>query len=374
MNILFVTELEPFPPDRGERIRSYNLIKSMLKFSSRLIMVAGNAPPVEQKYSHLRYLKFPGAYVRNRWVNLLLLFIRRKGMTTLLKEVVASESVDLVFIDYNFLGQYIRFFKKRGIKVIYGTHNVQSELNYQRPVRGLKERFYQRMRFCLERQHENRYFKSADILLGVSEADLDYYRRTMKPTRSFLVPNYIDEEEYMGYGSAKKKNQVIMTGNFNAFQNHAGLRWFLEDIWDEDLAELAELVIAGHGSKEHFLQVQQGKAFPGSVKALGSVEDLRGLIAESKAAIIPLKHGSGTRLKCIEAMALKTNIISTTLGVEGIRHNGSIYIADDADEFKKGLILILKGEVNHADEAFRVFMDEYSLRSNTPRLKSILQT
>lgn len=371
MNLLYITELKPFPPDRGERIRSYNLINSLLEISDRMILIAGNAPPVEDRYGKAQFIPLPRMSTKNRWINLLFLFFRNKSLLRIVKDILAENEIDQVFLDYNFLGHYIQFFKKRGIKVTYGTHNVQSYLNFQRPVTGWRERLYVNLKFRLEKIHENRYFKKADRLIGVSEEDLEYYRGKIGITHLFLIPNYVDESEYLGY-KATKKQQIIMTGNFNAFQNYAGLKWFLENVWDKELAEQAELIIVGHGSKERFDAILSDGVFADRVKAMGSVENLKGYIAESKAAIIPLQHGSGTRLKCIEAMALKTNIVSTSVGAEGIKHLGSICIADEPEQFKKGLISVLSKEIENEEKAFGVFMEEYSSMANTHKLKTVL--
>jgi len=374
MNILFITELEPFPPNRGERIRSYNLINSILEFADNLILIAGNAPPKEKRYASIEYLKYPGKPTRNRWINLLYLFMRRRSFTRLLNGILSAHQINMVFIDFNFFGNYIQVFKNRGIRVTYGTHNIQSYLNYQRPVKGLKEHLYLHTEFFFEKLHERIFFKQADHLIGVSDEDLNYYRKRLKLSRTYLVPNYINENEYLGYCDAEKKQQIIMTGNFNTFQNYYGLRWFLENVWDKELAELAGLVIVGHGSKEQFQLICQDGIYSSSITAMGSVDNLKGHIAESKAAIIPLQHGSGTRLKCIEAMALKTNIVSTSVGVEGIKHDGSILIADDALSFKECLIRVLKNEIKNEEKAYQVFLSEYSFQANTPRLQRVLKS
>jgi len=293
-------------------------------------------------------------------------------MVKLAVSIISEERINLVFLDYNFLGNYIRIFRRAGIRVAYGTHNVQSSLNYQMPVRKLKDHLYRGLRFLLERTHEKVYFKGADLLLGVSEEDLDFYHRKVRHRATHLVPNYIDERDYIGFQETGKKEQIIMTGNFVAFQNHAGLKWFLEKVWDEELASQTSLIIAGHGSIQQFDQLHQSGAFVKNVRALGTVENLKGYIAESKAAIIPLLHGSGTRLKCIEAMVLKTNIISTSVGAEGIRHKGSILIADHAEEFKAGIMKVLNEEISNEEKAYQVFKEEYSFSSITPKLKSMM--
>lgn len=372
MNILFITQIEPFPPNSGERIRSYHLINSILEFTDKLFLVAGNGPPDESRYSKIGYHQIPKIYSGNRWKNLLLLFHRNRRLVKIIKDILKDHEINCVFLDYHFIGQYTGIFRKKGIRIIYGTHNVQSHLNFQMPANNIKDILYKNIRYVLDTMHEWIYFRRADVLIGVSDEDLEYYKCWIKNTAAYLIPNYINEKEYQDYHVEVKKSQVIMTGNFYAFQNNRGLRWFLDEVWDEQLASLANFIIVGHGSIEHFNRIKQENAFVKNVRALGSVDDIKKHIAESKVAVIPLLHGSGTRLKCIEAMALKTNIIGTNLGLEGIEHNGSILIAENAHDFKSKLMKVLNNEIHNEEKVYDTFLRNYSSRSNTPKLKEII--
>ena len=129
MNILFITEIKPFPPNSGERIRSFHLIRSLLEFTDKLFLLSGNAPPDEEGYKKIVHYQFPDIYTSNRWKNLILLFKRDRTMVSSIKRLLETNHIDLVFLDYSFIGNYIRLFKERKIKIIYGTHNVQSKLN-----------------------------------------------------------------------------------------------------------------------------------------------------------------------------------------------------------------------------------------------------
>jgi glycosyltransferase involved in cell wall biosynthesis len=81
-------------------------------------------------------------------------------------------------------------------------------------------------------------------------------------------------------------------------------------------------------------------------------------------------HGSGTRLKCLEARALRTPIISTAKGVEGVVSNNFI-IADSAAGLKTAIMEF--NSSTHTGEALREdFMKEYSAEVNRRRLDNII--
>jgi hypothetical protein len=264
-------------------------------------------------------------------------------------------------------------FRKSGIPVIYGTHNAQSKLFLQRPAVSLKNRISNLAEYLVYRLHEFVYFRQADALIAVSGQDMAFYRKFIRASRLFLIPNFIPAAEYepCQVPPQVKENYIIMSGNFNAYQNATGLRWFLEEVWDQRLSSMTRLVISGKNSREVLKQIDpQGKYK--NIEALGMIDDIKTSIARAKAAIVPLLHGSGTRLKCIEAMALKTQLISTSKGAEGIDHGGSVMIADTAEAFRNSLLRVLSGQSDYCEKAYAAFLSAYSLEPNASVFRKLL--
>jgi len=75
-------------------------------------------------------------------------------------------------------------------------------------------------------------------------------------------------------------------------------------------------------------------------------------------------------LKCLEAMALRTPIISTAKGVEGVVSNNFI-IADSAAGLKTA-IAAFKGDTRTGEALREDFMKEYSAEVNRRRLNDII--
>ena len=81
-----------------------------------------------------------------------------------------------------------------------------------------------------------------------------------------------------------------------------------------------------------------------SIDLIGEVEDVVPYYRKAQVAIVPLLHGSGTRLKILEAMSLGVPVISTSVGAEGIDYtNGkNILIADTEQEFNEAIDQLLE--------------------------------
>jgi hypothetical protein len=81
-------------------------------------------------------------------------------------------------------------------------------------------------------------------------------------------------------------------------------------------------------------------------------------------------EGSGYRLKCIEAMALKTPIISTSNGVEGIQSN-NVIINDSSIDFRKTLLNI--DDITISEESlYNEFISSYSIQAVKPKLEKVI--
>jgi len=86
-----------------------------------------------------------------------------------------------------------------------------------------------------------------------------------------------------------------------------------------------------------------------NVEYTGYVEDVRPYIAKSAVFIAPLRSGSGTKIKVLNAMSQGKLVVTTSVGAEGIeaKPDEEIIIADDPKKFAKKTVYFLK----HLQEA-----------------------
>ena len=75
------------------------------------------------------------------------------------------------------------------------------------------------------------------------------------------------------------------------------------------------------------------------IRVTGTVPDVRGYYRGALAVAVPLRIGSGTRLKILEAMAAGVPVVSTRLGAEGLEmvHGENILLAETPEEFVRAL-------------------------------------
>jgi glycosyltransferase involved in cell wall biosynthesis len=369
-NILFYTEVSPFPTNGGERIRSFGLIKALSKSGYNIFAIINNEDNVNLKDYNLSNVSYMG-YTRKKYsflekCFLSYLFRKNKIIISIFNGILQQNRIDLAFLDYAFVGQYISYFKQRGIPVILSTHNAQSNLRVQFVTVGIANKIRKQQQVFMEKRHERIFFRKVDSLIVVSKEDFFYHKKFVQENKIVVIPNFLDDSLY-SISSYDKMNNIVMTANFNAFMNFEGIKWFLRYVWDDKLAKKTKLLLVGKGSKEIILKLGN---YP-SVEAIGTVDNVIPYIVNSKAVIIPLLHGSGSRLKCLEAMALKTQIIGTAKGVEGIECN-SFIIADNPEDFRQKLNDLLDKPTEIDENAYAIFLQNYSLNKIIKSLKQLI--
>ncbi|MGB0113828.1 MAG: FkbM family methyltransferase [Ilumatobacteraceae bacterium] len=126
---------------------------------------------------------------------------------------------------------------------------------------------------------------------------------------------------------------VVMVANMGYHPNAEGARWFEEEVWPavRDAVPSARLTIAGPGSD----------AFG---HGIGFVGDLAELYDSADVAVAPILHGSGTRIKILDAWARQVPVVSTSLGIAGLGAVDGEHAAieDRAGSFARAVVRLLR--------------------------------
>jgi len=379
-NILYFTEVSPFPIYGGEEIRRYGILKALSVSGYKVHAIIGNKNKIDLNHFKIKNVSYYEFNQKSDKLNIIFryfkIFKKNKKLMSLLKKLVANEKINIVFLDCYFIGQYISFFKNLKIPVVLGTENSQSELTIKRPDKKFIKKVEKYTNFLLQYFHERLFFNKADAVIVVSNNDFLFHKKFVCEKKLHIIPNFLDFSRYHLLG--KKDNYIVMTGSFDAYHNKLGLTWFLENVWGDELSKLTKCIIAGDRSRELLEMIKSKHKHLKHVYAVGKVENINKYISQAKISIIPLLNGSGTRIKMLEAMALKTLVISTSKGAEGIDHEDSIIIADRAGDFKNEILNVMKG--NNKDfyqtkikNAYQIALKKYSLEVNQIKLEKIIK-
>lgn len=190
------------------------------------------------------------------------------------------------------------------------------------------------------KSYSRRLIPRFDACTVVSELEAENLRKFVPGYEQIhVVPNCIRLEDYKLGAVPKKDNSIIFTGSLEFDPNYQAMDWFCKAIYPLILEEIpdAKLVITGKGNGRQLPRI-------GQIERTGHVDDIRPVLASARVALAPILSGGGTRLKILEAMALKTPVVSTSKGAEGlgIQHGRHVLLADHPEGFAAHVLKLLR--------------------------------
>lgn len=180
-----------------------------------------------------------------------------------------------------------------------------------------------------------RIASSVDLAVISSEVD----RKRLGLSSVKVLPNgYWLEGPSRGADDAPSRPSVLYAGSFNYGPNLDGLSWLLSEIWPvvRQRSPEAELRLVGRGIPPGAIHNVPG------VRDLGRIPDMAPELSRASAIVVPLRSGSGTRVKILEAWAHRVPVVSTTIGVAGLagRTGQHLMVADSPSEIADALIRV----------------------------------
>lgn len=223
---------------------------------------------------------------------------------------------------------------------------------------------------------EYRVAKRADRVLVCSSIDANYLNRLWRKERALAVPNAVHVPQLASSGSDFKNTEAepqvcLFIGTYNYGPNVDAATHLVRNIWPliQKDRPTAELWLAGPGSE----RLPAGIGDAPNVRVTGFVEDLEALYRSVSIVCCPIRAGSGTRIKVLEAAAHCKAIVSTRIGVEGIDlvPGKSIELADSGTQFAKCCVELLRDERRRCElgnKARELILERYEYSAILKRL------
>ncbi|MFC1922182.1 glycosyltransferase [Chloroflexota bacterium] len=362
MNILFLALEPPYPPNDGGRIRTYNIVKQVSKHHSVTLLTSFKQSSDDGELGELRqycqeiYIIHPQPTISRSLINKIKDLKRRypvaldehtsDEMRTTIESLVNIGRFDVIHIDQIYLAQYVDLFGR--LPSVLTHHNVES-IAQRRWLWRRHDRFLPRWwGYWLEYYRWYRYEIEVsgrfDALAVVSEQEAEYYKARVQEVPVFVVPNGVDTNYFQPVNGINNPPSLLFTGRMNYFPNVDAMQWFCKEIYPLVRQEIPEVTLSIVG-REPLAEIQSLDS-PPSVVVTGEVDDVRPYFAQSSIFVVPLRFGSGTRLKILEAMALGLPVISTSMGSEGldVTPGKDLLLADSSQEFASQIISLLKNK------------------------------
>lgn len=365
MKLLFLTPQLPYPPHQGTTIRNFNIIKhlaprheiTLLSFGTEQEL--GDAGPLRALCREIHIAPHPIRTLAQRALTTftsplpdMALRLESKLMRSQLDGLIGKNSYDVIQIEGIEMSPYGASRTTRQLPLVFDDHNAEYALqrtafesDLRSPTRW-HAAFYSLVQWIKLERYERRVCERANAVVACSDTDAQALLSLDGQLPIANIPNGVDLEQYVPSDGVCAKPlaelSLVFTGKMDFRPNIDAILWFCNEILPYIRAEipLAHLVIVGQKPVPKILAREQS----GAVAVTGWVRDIRPYIADAAVYVVPLRMGSGTRLKVLEAMAMGKAIVSTTRGVEGIKlTNGrNVVIADAPQDFARECIALLR--------------------------------
>jgi polysaccharide biosynthesis protein PslH len=348
--VLVVAPEVPTPPRWGFALRVHHLARELARRHDVYLLAFGDSSRVSdatavfhhatlvhqadsvKRIDQLVSLSRPQSYHLNSR--------RSAEMQSALDEIVDRFKPDVVQIESTLMS-WLRV--PEGPVVVLDEHNIESELLEriagveQTPARAL----YARLEAWKVRREELLAWERADGVALTSTNDRDALRRRLPDAWSCVVPNGVDLDAWHpSMAGSVVDDRLVFVGSINYRPNTDAVRYMAREILPRIRARRpsAHLVVVGPGVPAEVARLRG----PG-VEFAGAVDDVRRFVASAAAVVVPLRVGSGTRIKVLEALAMGKAVVTSSIGCEGIAaHDGEhLLVADDPETFAHAVIGVL---------------------------------
>ena len=380
MKILYLIPYSPANPVFGGALRIFHLLTHLCKYHD--VSVAGFSSPEEEKElikqfpvlsGKTHFVEHPYSDKTARWSLIKSLFTSHSNWHQITRStqfqqkldlLLAAESFDIIQSEFPVMAMFN--YNSRAIKII-DSHNVEYD-NFKRMAKvknPFKKLFYHLEAYKFYRE-ETEACSQQGALFVTSERDISIFNQTVPDVPKYLIPNGVDTNYFKPFNTQPDPHSMVFVGMMKYVPNYDGISWFLDEVFPKILEKVpdATITIVGKNPPQS-ISSRANK----NIIVTGFVEDTRPYIEKSAVYVVPLRMGGGTRLKIMEALAVKKPIVSTSIGCEGIEviNGESIMIADNPDEFAASVIELFTNPKQVAD----ITEKGYELVNNLYRWESI---
>jgi glycosyltransferase involved in cell wall biosynthesis len=272
--------------------------------------------------------------------------IKKYESAAMLREIIELErrrSFDFLVCD--FLAPAANVPRSLAMPTILFQHNVEAMIwkrHYEIQTNPIKKA-YLYSQWHKMRRFEKEMCRDFDCVIGVSAEDREHIKREYGAQSVFDVPTGVDSDTFQTRGAVQPSaHSIVFTGSMDWLPNEDAIKYFMREIMPLIKKKVPDVCLTVVGRNPPPALVDLSKEDT-SLIVTGRVEDVRPYIESSAAYIVPLRIGSGTRLKIFEAMAMGKPVVSTTVGAEGLPVTNGIelLVADEPAAFADAVISLL---------------------------------
>ena len=360
--ILFLAHRTPYPPQKGDKIRSWNILSHLSrrytvhlacfvdsvddwKYVDHLREICGECYFAELKPAAARIRSLSGLLTG---MPLTLPFYRNARLGAWVQDLVERREVGGCYVFSSAMAQYVTGEAFAPMVRVMDFVDVDSEKWRQYamckpwPASWLYRREGQKL---LRFETAIAATFDASILVSATEAEL--FKRLSPGTaqKTLAIGNGVDSDYFSPERPYENPyplgdSPLVLTGAMDYRPNAEAASWFASEVLPSVRRSVPDAVFYIVGS-DPLRAVRKLERLAG-VTVTGRVPDIRPYLAHASAAVAPLRIGRGVQNKVLEAMAMAVPVVATPEAIEGLEVNGEVLVASDARELTDRIVSLLR--------------------------------
>jgi polysaccharide biosynthesis protein PslH len=385
--ILWLSHLLPYPPKGGVLQRSYNLIKEASK-NHKITLLAFNQgnlcktrQEMDEGITHLRqYCDFVDLIEieseKSKMAKLQLLlggllpgqtyttdWLKSKKFNAVLEGTLASNEFDIIHIDTISLAPYV--INLHQYKKVLNHHNIESLMLLRRAKneKNIFKKIYFHWEGLKLKQYEKKHCNKFNLNITCSNLDSDRLIEHAPGITCIDIPNGVDLSYFKSANPTLLDRSIVFAGGLSWYPNHDAMTFFLKDVWPQLNIEVPDVKMTVIGRSPATWMIELQKQYP-NLTVTGFVDDVRPYIDKAYLYVCPIRDGGGTKLKVLDALAMKKLLIAHPIACEGIAvvDGESVIFATTPEEY---IVKIKESFANKtksleiAENGYQIIADQY---------------
>ena len=353
MRILFLSHRVPYPLDKGDRIRSYNIIKYLSKFHSISLMSISHEAIHPKSREALRdycesleffkinplFGKIKSCFHLFAQSPLTLPAFYSRAFRDSVTSKLRDGRFDLVYIYSSSMAQYV--LGAKNIPKLMDFIDVDSEkwLNYAARASQPMKSIYSTEGVRL-RSFEKEVASICDQNIFAAEREARLFQRIAPTASCAVVQNGVDLVS--SARASCRENKLVFVGAMDYYPNIDAMRYFSHEILPlvrKSVPEAA-LCIVGRNPTRAIKELSRVN----NVIVTGCVDQIAPYLRDATVSVAPLRIARGIQNKVLEAMAHGVPLVTTTAALEGIEAmpGRDVLVADEPTAFAEKIVAVLR--------------------------------
>lgn len=393
-NLLFLAHRIPYPPNKGDKIRSYHFFEHLAQDNRMFLGTFVDDPADWQYVDKLKPLCGDSCFIslnpklaKIKCAQGLLTgqalsvpYYASQEMQTWVDKVVEDHAIDKVLVFSSVMAQFVEHFGT-GLTRVVDFVDVDSDKwrQYAEKKQGIAKWIYRReSRLLLQYERKIAQNAKASTFVSPEEADLFKQLSGLDAGIDFIY-NGVDAERFspeLTFANPYQRDDkvIVFTGAMDYWANVDAVKWFAEDVFAKAVLTDSNIKFYIVGAKPS-PEVLALSTIP-NVVVTGAVDDVRPFVAHAAWVAAPLRIARGIQNKVLEAMAMAKYIIATPAAIEGIAAGEAldVSISDNAEAMVKTFETLAGQPIPKPSQRNRDFVkSRFGWRQNLQKLSVLLQ-